>query len=201
VKFGYSQYEVWDWLNNEDVGQSQFLNENFSVNHLNNWNESIVDSKYSQVKVKSFEVKFSALEFLSASSRLSPLDIEGLENFVSVMLEKAIDEKHQSNQNERLGQFLTLRARKNSDYITNDGDSKLLIIPLISKSSEVKVQQNPSVHKDAGYKIHLDQIYQPPSHHNYQTLLQIDQILSGNCTRAYTSLEAVYQNINGKQKV
>ena len=40
---------------------------------------------------KTFEVKFSAFEFLAASSRLSPLNLEGMESFVSSMLDKAIN--------------------------------------------------------------------------------------------------------------
>jgi hypothetical protein len=39
---------------------------------------------------KTFEVKFSAFEFLAASARLSPVNIDGLETFVAAMLEKAI---------------------------------------------------------------------------------------------------------------
>ena len=58
---------------------------NTSYNGNNNNNN--VSSSSSR---KTFEVKFSAFEFLAASARLSSVNIEGLETFVAAMLEKAI---------------------------------------------------------------------------------------------------------------
>lgn len=104
VKFGYSQHEVWNWLHREDVNANPIYTDHpirsevvcsqiQSPESIERMCQSCQKVESSQCQKKTFEVKFSAFEFLAASSRLSSLNLEGLENFVSNMLEKAIDSR------------------------------------------------------------------------------------------------------------
>ncbi len=69
---------------------------------------------------KTFEVKFSAFEFLAASSRLSPLNLEGMESFVSSMLDKAINGRQKMA--EEIRQHIlfpkTKKEEKSSNFCT-----------------------------------------------------------------------------------
>ena len=182
---------------------------------------------------KTFEVKFSAFEFLAASSRLSPLNLEGMEHFVSVMLEKAINGRHKmaesikqhnlfpkasSKKNEKSSNFCTIRnpaqqqQQKCIEPQNNNNNKEEVLIFGQSSPSQVsctKCRQNEesSCQKSFTSSHPLPEPSPVLSSHNYQSLYQIvpqnfqsssSRAPSRNGgTKAYTTLEALNQDIRG----
>jgi hypothetical protein len=223
VKFGYSQHEVWNWLHREDVNANQISVDQQQCRHFKsevinshtqmpNGNlesvgkmcQSCQKEETSQCQKKTFEVKFSAFEFLAASSRLSSLNLEGLENFVSNMLEKAIDNRQrqliqakQKQVKEKNSNFWTIRnqhpkqestistTNNNNYHLTvNHQDDVLLLAPpknfqnASPHNSCVDCQEKVDTFSQTSVAPSLlektSQNNQVLSSHNYQTLCQID---------------------------
>ena len=192
---------------------------------------------------KTFEVKFSAFEFLAASSRLSPLNLEGMEHFVSVMLEKAINGRHKmaesikqhnlfpkasSKKNEKSSNFCTIRnptqqqqqkciEPQNINNNNNNNKEEVLIFGQSSPSqvscSKCRQNEESSCQKSFSPSSHPlpEPSQQVLSSHNYQSLYQIvpENYQSSSSrapsrnggTKAYTTLEALNQDMRGMCKI
>lgn len=103
-KTGYSQKEVWNWLYLEESGETGLEPSHPCVDPTG----ACVNSTYSCVDTslsctdpysdyyspgttdKSVSIQFSPTEFLSATTRLAHLDLEGFERFVGNTFDRAL---------------------------------------------------------------------------------------------------------------
>ena len=95
------------------------------MNNSNNsgiTNTTAVANCSHNINKKTFEVKFSAFEFLAASARLSPLNVEGMESFVGNMLERAISSRQNVPESVRqhnlFPKLQKKKDEKNSNFCT-----------------------------------------------------------------------------------
>jgi hypothetical protein len=123
-KFGYSRNEVWNWLytdedENEDAAQTtkpELVPERLRDLY------SVPQKAYKTAENgRTVEVRFSPHEFVTASSRLEHLDLNGLEEFVGNTLEKAMA-KRQKQRHEQMRKQKLLEQEQNVTSSWKEGE-------------------------------------------------------------------------------
>ena len=176
------------------------------------------------VNKKSYEVKFTAFEFLAASSRLSPLNLEGMEHFVANMLDQAINCRQKvpkcvkpvnlfpkKIKEEKNSNFCTIRNPQQShqqlehpNYNNNNNKGEVFIFgqtvaPVSCAKFHLKNDSNGQMSSS-----HPQEVI---AGHNYQSLYSSVTPSYTSSSRvsnrdrggakAYTTLEALNQDIRG----